>query len=123
VDRENPYVPFRVETCGRKTFGPDGLSRRERQEGDETYPDNEDLDEIGKPPVLTMEDGVSPPLKFEDFKEDIDTRGGYLQGLPKSVACFSKEIEAARCQCGMERQSLEGYIQQEGESGCSTVYI
>ena len=94
---------FELRHVAGKTFGPDGLSRRDKQPGDETYPDDEDLAEINKPPVLHITEGSEPPFEFEEFQNEIDTRGGYLQGLAQSVACFEKEVSQA-----VERRQLEG---------------
>jgi Integrase zinc binding domain/RNase H-like domain found in reverse transcriptase len=90
------------------SFGPDGLSRREEQPGDEQYPPDDDMADINDPPVLIMEEGVEPPLPFDDFKETIDTRGGYLQCLAQSVSCFEKEITQA-----VERRQMEGLMALE----------
>src|SRR5271168_3209266 len=68
---------FELRHVAGKTFGPDGLSRREPQEGDEVYPPDEDVGEVNRPPRLVVTEGADPPLKLEDFKEEIDTRGGY----------------------------------------------
>ena len=43
-------------------------------------------------PILIMEEGADPPLPFDEFKNDIDTRGGYLQNLAESISCFEQEI-------------------------------
>src|SRR5271156_6503038 len=83
---------FDIRHVAGKSFGPDGLSRREMQPGDEKYPDDEDVGEIDPPPNLTMTDGAHLPLEFEDFKDKIDTRGGYLQKSAESVECFSEEL-------------------------------
>jgi Integrase zinc binding domain/RNase H-like domain found in reverse transcriptase len=103
---------FKLKHVAGKTFGPDGLSRRDKQAGDENYPPDQDHGEVNGPPTLIIAEGSSPPLEFEVFKEKIDTRGGYFLGLPKSVECFSKEIEEARCQSKAEKQRIEQYIQQ-----------
>jgi hypothetical protein len=87
------------------SFGPDGLSRRDKQPGDEQYPPDDDIVEPNDPPVLIMEEGVEPPLPFEDFKDNIDTRGGYLQSLAKSVSCFEQEITQA-----VQRRQVEGLM-------------
>ena len=76
---------FELRHVPGKTFGPDGLSRRAEQPGDEQYPPDEDVGEVNKPPSLTMEEGVEPPLPFDEFKNNIDTRGGYLQNLANST--------------------------------------
>ena len=96
---------FELRHVAGKTFGPDGLSRRDKQPGDEIYADDEDLAEINKPPVLSISEGSEPPLGFEAFKNDIDTRGGYLQELAWSVTCFEKEIAQA-----VERRQMEGLM-------------
>ena len=103
---------FTLQHVAGKTFGPDGLSRRDKQEGDETYPSDPDAGEASKPPELILDNDSSPPLEFDEFKDEIDTRGGYFLGLPESVGDFSKEIEDARCQRAGERQAMEQYILQ-----------
>lgn len=60
-----------------------------------------------------MEDGIEPPLKFENFKDKIDTHGRYFQNLPTLVNCFSKELESARYQCKIEREWASKHIPQE----------
>ena len=105
---------FELRHVAGKTFGPDGLSRRDRQEGDKMYPPDEDLDEIGAPLILTMEDGTEPPLEFEKFKDKIDTCGRYFQDLPTSVSCFYRELALARYQCEIEREWASKNIPQEG---------
>ena len=97
-------------------FGPDGLSRREQQPGDETYPDDEDTGEINDPPVLIMEEGVEPPLPFDDFKGEIDTRGGYQQNLAQSVSCFGQEITRAVKQRQIEGLMMLEQLTQDKES-------
>ena len=96
---------FELRHVAGKTFGPDGLSRRDKQVGDEEYPPDEDLDDIRKPPVLSIEEGSEPPLNYDEFKDDIDTRGGYLQQLAQSVSCFELEIHKA-----VGRRQLEGLV-------------
>ena len=96
-----------------KTFGPDGLSRREAQPGDELYPADENVGEVNRIPKLEITNGAKPPLDFEDFKVEIDIRGGYEQQLAKSVNCFSMEIEEAKYHCQIEQKALEKYLQKE----------
>ena len=50
-----------------------------------------------------MEEGADPPLPFDEFKNDIDTRGGYLQKLAESISCFEQEIIEA-----VNRRQMEG---------------
>ena len=86
---------FELRHVPGERFGPDGLSRRREQPGEEQYPPDEDVGEINKPPILPMDEGVELPLEFEEFKHEIDTRGGYLQRLAKSISCFEQEITQA----------------------------
>lgn len=105
---------FELQHVTGKTFGPDGLSRRDKQEGDEIYPPDQDHGEVNGPPTLVITEGSPPPLEFDKFKNEIDSRGGYFLGLAESVKCFSKEIESAQCQCKAEKRILDQYIQQGG---------
>lgn len=72
---------FELRHVAGKTFGPDGLSRREWQPGDEEFDNPEkDLDEGHGPPIFSKKFPSDPePLDFEEYKGDIDTRGGYIQ--------------------------------------------
>ena len=100
---------FELRHVAGKTFGPDGLSRREAQEGDEIYPPDEDHAEIRGPPSMTMEEGVDPPLPFEDFKDEIDTRGGYAQ-IAVTTDDFTEEVEHAWGQSKLEYEALVGHV-------------
>jgi hypothetical protein len=104
---------FELRHVPGKMFGPDGLSRRDKQEGDEEYSDDEDAGKINEPPKMTMAEGVEPPLKLEEFRDEIDSRGGYLLDLAKSVNCFSKELETARYQGGLEKKAMDEYIAKD----------
>jgi hypothetical protein len=96
-----------------KTFGPDGLSRREKQFGDEEYPADEDSEEANLAPEFVMTEGAPAPLEFEDFKHEIDSRGGYLQMLATTVDCFQQELERAKRDRDMEASMIENFIDQE----------
>jgi hypothetical protein len=108
---------FKLRHVPGKTFGPDGLSRREKQMGDETYPPDEDSEEINEPPDLIILEEAEKPLDFEDFKKEIDTRGGYSQELPKSINCFSKEIEKAKDQCRIEQKAMQKHLENVKNTG------
>ena len=107
---------FEIRHVAGKRFGPDGLSRRELQEGDETYPPDDDVGESIGVPKLTMEDDEEPPLDFEEFKEEIDKRGGYLHEKAESVVDFVKELKIARKQYSLEHNEL---VKRNEESKCT----
>jgi hypothetical protein len=107
---------FKLRHVAGKTFGPDGLSRRDEQPGDEKYPPDEDMAEINKPPILEITEDSDPPLPFEEFKSVIDTRGGYFQHLAQSVSCFEKEISEAMENREAERQLVRKHLNQLTES-------
>ena len=50
------------------------------------------------------------PLDLEEFKEDIDIHGGYLQNLSKSTDCFSRELERAKNECLNEQKMMQKYL-------------
>ena len=104
---------FELRHVAGKSFGPDGLSRRGPQEGDEVYPPDDDHAEINAPPKLEITEGSDPPLEFDDFKNDIDTRGGYVQQLAQSVECFKTEMERAKTQSVEEHVALEKCLADE----------
>lgn len=76
------------------TFGPDGLSRRPIQPGDPVYPDPEEDFDNNDPPEFHPESTEWPPIKdFEDFKREIDTRGGYMFSMTGREAREPGEFE------------------------------
>src|SRR5277367_1839933 len=103
---------FEIRHVAGKTFGPDGLSRRDGQPGDEKYPEDEDSGEHNPPPTVTLTDGVPVPLDYEDFKNEIDSRGGYLQTLALSVKCFRQELDRTRRNCVIEESMVRNCIDQ-----------
>jgi hypothetical protein len=107
---------FELRHVAGKTFGPDGLSRRDEQPGDEKYPPDEDLAEINKPPILRIVEGSEPPLEFDEFKNDIDTRGGYLQELAMSVSCFETEVAQAIVERQKEGHMILKHLSQQSKS-------
>ena len=121
---------FELRHVAGKTFGADGLSRREGQPGDEQVSnpeegvgDGDQLMEYSK----KFEDDEDP-LEFEEFKTEIDTRGGYtLQvpqgqekfipegpeqtaGMAQSFLDFRDEIAEARLQYHQEVTMIDQYI-------------
>ena len=87
---------FTIKHVAGKIFGPDGLSRREVQPGDKEYPLDEDSGETNPILKIILMEGVPPLLEFDDFKDQIDSRGGYLQTLATSVSCFKNELDRAK---------------------------
>ena len=79
---------FTIKHVAGESFGPDGLSRREVQPGDEEYPPDKDSGETNPIPKMVLTEGVPPPLEFDDFKNQIDSRGVYLQTMAMSVNCL-----------------------------------
>ena len=79
---------FTIKHIAGKSFGPDGLSRREAQPGDEEYPLDEDSGETNLIPKIVLTERVPPPLEFDNFKDKIDLRGGYLRTMAMSINCF-----------------------------------
>lgn len=80
-----------------KGFGPDGLSRRYAQPGDLTYPNPEDgYDEPSGPlEFVNPTEGIDDPLELDEFKDHIDTRGGYMFQLAKDITDFEEELNTA----------------------------
>ena len=83
-----------------KTHGPDGLSRRPWAEGDIEYPrDPEDDIDIADEGLIGIEypyGDLDPPLAWEDFKDEIDTRTGFLINvLAESAEDFRDEMKRA----------------------------
>jgi hypothetical protein len=91
------------------TFGPDGLSRRPKHDDDPVYELCSDDEEIEvEIPNFEVADPTEPqPLPIEDFVDQIDTRGGYLQGIAKEPEDFAKELETADLQREEERRHLQ----------------
>jgi hypothetical protein len=105
---------FEIRHVAGKTFGPDGLSRRDKQPGDEEHPPDEDAGENNPPPKVTMAEGSVEPLAFEDFKNDIDTRGGYVQCLATSVNCFEQEKGRAKRDFEHEKEMVRVSCEKSG---------
>ena len=102
---------FTIRHKAGKTFGPDGLSRRPKQLSDPPI-DVDSMDEDDKlmpgPPEVVIADPLEiSPLKIEDFVDSIDTRGGYYQGIAKSIKDFHEELSQALVSCDVERRIFE----------------
>ena len=84
---------FKLRHVAGRCFGPNGLSRCEKQEGDEEYLPDDNYLEIKGPLEFIMMEGAEPPLPFEEFKEAVDRRGGFYFWLVKSEEDFKEEVE------------------------------
>src|SRR5271156_3566855 len=101
---------FKIRHVSGKTFGPDGLSRREKQPSDEEYLVDGDIGDVNKSPELKIADGSVLPLDFDSFKDEIDTRGGYMQSIAESVDCFKLELGKANLSRKIEEKFVLSWI-------------
>jgi hypothetical protein len=107
---------FELRHVPGKTFGPDGLSRREGQPGDEVFSNTEEFEDgpVGPPEFSKLNEEDEDPWVLDRFKDTIDTRGGYQQQLQPqmkdnehlatSVKSFAKECRKARSEYELEKQ-------------------
>ena len=103
-----------------KTFGPDGLSRRDKYPGDPEFANSEEFeDEPNGPPEFIYAEGQQEePLDFEEFKDIIDNRKGYMQGVAESYLDIKKECIEAETQNTIQRgKSLKEYEKHFIEKG------
>ncbi|KIJ93834.1 hypothetical protein K443DRAFT_12560 [Laccaria amethystina LaAM-08-1] len=86
---------FKLQHVQGKTFGADGLSHQDAQPGDEIFSNSEEHEDepIGPLEVLPDPDDGDPPLDFESFKDQIDSRGGYVQQLALDISDFQDELD------------------------------
>ena len=101
---------FTIKHVAGKSFGPDGLSRREAQPGDKEYPMDKDSGETNPIPETVWIEGVPPPLEFDDFRDQIDLRGGYLQTMATSINCFKDELDRAKREYTNEQAMINQII-------------
>jgi hypothetical protein len=88
---------FELKHVRGMTFSPDGLSRRRKQPGDPDYP-NPGIGYDDNPPPEDHNEwdyDIPQPLEFEDFKNEIDTRGGYLQDVVDPEFEFLPDFEVS----------------------------
>ena len=86
---------FKLMHVQGKTFTADGLSHRDAQPGDEVFPNSEEHEDkpLGPLEVLPDPNGGDPPLDFESFKDQIDSRGGYILQLAQDISDFQDELD------------------------------
>ncbi|KAG6883138.1 hypothetical protein C0993_007634 [Termitomyces sp. T159_Od127] len=101
-----------------KTFSVDGLFRHPKYPRDEEYPlvDPELMDE---PKSMLFEypdkDNQVPgwekweSLQLEEFADEIDTRGGYLQLAATTISDFDKELNHARTQAEEIKMAIRNH--------------
>ena len=80
------------------------------QPGDEEYPPDKDSGETNLIPKIVLREGIPPPLEFDDFKDQIDLRGGYLQTLATSVNCSKNELDRAKQEYANEEAMINQFI-------------
>ncbi len=110
---------FKLKHVAGVNFPPDGLSRRDPQPGDEVFPNtDEGIDENPIPEDHPDSDKTGrQPLEFEDFKRDIDERGGYfvsLEGCASSISDFESELDEVREQEAALQLSVMRTYKSEG---------
>ena len=81
-----------------KTFGPDGLSRRDPYPGDPQFTSSEEFEDepYGPPELEVDEDTKCELLDIEQFKDFIDNRKGYHLGVAKSFKDILIDCDEAR---------------------------
>ena len=114
---------FELRHVAGKTFAADGLSRRPAAPGDpETIPWDHTGEGGDGLRACSKPDSEDPePLDFEDFKHEIDTRGGYFMGKESDevfeedwtmdgVACQFVNVEMVPEKAGVDvREAIRDY--------------
>ena len=97
------------------TFGPDGLSRRLPQPEDEVYPNPfEENEDPGGPPEVVIADPTEPqPIPIEEFRDNIDPRGGYFQGIATNVHDFEYDLARALAVDEKDRKLLMDFLKSK----------
>ena len=108
---------FTLRHIAGKVHGSDGLSRRPAQPGDEVYPDCDfAVGDISKPLNIEVAEDAGEMLDLEEYKHDIDTRGGYLAevssgidewGESEETKCKVKSIDEFECELERAREESE----------------
>lgn len=105
------------------TFGPDGLSRRPRQEGDPIHePCTDDEDEESGEIAFEIADQKEPlPLDIKDFVDQIETRHGFLLNVARSIDDFTTELKEADAIRSKEREVLQKFLKQKDKENALLV--
>ncbi|SJL15188.1 uncharacterized protein ARMOST_18674 [Armillaria ostoyae] len=101
------------------TFPADRLSRQDPQPGDEVHPDLEDYELEDQGPLkFEVAEGTSTlPKELEEFKNEIDSRGGYMYTLATSIDDFTIELNDARSH-ELELRDLYLVEEKTDETAC-----
>ena len=100
---------FTLRHCPGKTFGLDGLSRRDPQPGDKDYPKTEDWEDepVGLEGIEYPDEPYEEPLEPEEFHDKIDYRGGYLYSITEdSLKLGTKTVDDLQIEL-MEAQTTK----------------
>ena len=100
------------------TFGPDGLSRRPVHDDDPPFEPCSDDEEIENDiPKFEVVDPSEPqPLDILEFVDQIDSRGGYYQGIATSLDDFNTELHQANAQRTQEQSGLQRKLDKEKDT-------
>ena len=101
-----------------KAFGPDGLSRRKPNVGDEEY-HNPETDYIHETDPFKFEVSVGSEddtLDYEEFRKEIDTRGGFIQEVKEQFQMtFEEELQLEMDKEMLLRRDLSSQSPQNAE--------
>lgn len=121
-----------IHIAGKSFSVADGLSRRNKQDNDiprVEYEDLKDVDPTEPIKYSKANPNDEEPLEFEDFKHEIDTRGGYLQevlvnlrAVPheevETVALFLLEAgDRRKISVSEENRYIEQFVQVRTKNG------
>ena len=100
-----------------KTFGPDGLSRRDPSPKDPPFANSEEFeDEPGGPPELDYEENTTEePFDIKTFADVIDNRGGYMLGVADSFRDIKLEC--------LQVQQEDRMLLDKGRQQIKDVYV
>ncbi|EDR07195.1 uncharacterized protein LACBIDRAFT_328209 [Laccaria bicolor S238N-H82] len=71
---------------------------------------------VGTLEVLADPNGGSPPLDFEDFKDQIDTHGGYVLSLALSIDDFYDELDREEAMSEQFAESIKQKIENDDDN-------
>jgi len=94
IEHVHKYSFDLVHVAGKAFALADGLSRRPRQPKDSPRVEFEDLQDIDTGEGITYSKKYTTdpdPLEFDEFKYEIDTRGGYLQQITNPTSMGTDE--------------------------------